>query len=94
MALNATADKTNPTRYSGLPTHPHPKTHATENCWTEEKEKLEEANKRKHKAEKAEKATEGSSERKRARIPIQRHPPKRANMLTDPGGVQDRRLEC
>ena len=49
-ALNATADTTNPIRYSDPPTHPgcyHPKTHSTDNCWTKEKEKLEE-----HKPEK------------------------------------------
>ena len=62
-ALNATADKTAPGQYNGLPcTHPecfHPKTHATENCWTKKQNK---EGKKKHKAKKAKKVVESSSE--------------------------------
>jgi len=68
-ALNATANKTNPNRYNGPPcTHPNCrrlKSHATEDCWTKEKEKekRDKARKMKHKAKKAKKnAVESSSE--------------------------------
>lgn len=66
-ALNATADKANSNRYDGPPcTHPRcyrPKTHATENCWTKEKEERAKKNKKKHKAKKAKKKqVESSSE--------------------------------
>jgi len=66
-ALNATADKTAMSRYSGPPcTYPgcyRPKTHATANCWVKEKEKRRKQSGKSHKAKKAKKrAVESSSE--------------------------------
>ena len=64
-ALNATADRTVPSRYNGPPcTFPgcyRPKSHATENCWAKEKEKRGKENGKKHKAKKAKKRVIESS---------------------------------
>jgi len=90
MALNATADKMTPSWYSGPPcTYPRcycPKTHATENCWTKEKEKWEKVNRKKHKTKKAKKkAIESSSESETSSKSDSdsEPPPKSANMPTD-----------
>ena len=68
-ALNATAGKTSTNCYNGPPCmHPGcccPKSHATEDCWTKQKEEKEQAkaSKKKHKAKKAKKKyVESSSE--------------------------------
>jgi hypothetical protein len=56
-ALNAATSKTNQNRYNGPPcAHPNcrrPKSHATEDCWTKQKEERDKANRKKHKAKKA-----------------------------------------
>lgn len=67
-ALNTNANKTNTNHYDGPPcTHPgcrRLKSHATENCWTKEREERDKVSeKRKHKVKKAKKkAVESDSE--------------------------------
>ena len=100
-ALNVTTSKTNSNRYSGSPcTHPtcqRRKSHATEDCWTKEREEKDkkEQNKgkeKKHKAKKAKKkdiesssdsGTESSSESDSASTRKKRHHANRSQMKSE-----------
>jgi hypothetical protein len=65
MVLNATTSNTSQSHYNGPPcTYPNcccPKTHATDDCWTKQKDEQDKVSRKKHKAKKAKRRSAKSS---------------------------------